>query len=396
MGELREVYQNMKDWNTEKNELTWKLLMEGYTADNHPDHVEWVDYKHEFQYTRKFLQNSIWEAPCGLQKKGLFITGEMGYMRIRWCPENNNTCFCCPHDHSYCEKNHEYLRGEIPSGSGMVRCSFKLSERPYDYENSIEKVEAEKEAERKRLLKELYQKLGRSGHCDCINWDRKSKRWIVSYNPWSCVSGNCRYSMCIITGQELSEKKGNVFFDLKVTRVRHDDTFFDGEKVVTITKGVKALKKSISLTICEAYAKHCAAEILSTERLKLHNELFFNPDMEVEVLNVRAERRESRDLIQDLIDVREGIHVEHASDMIKQSKEAKSERKAAAKKKKAERLERKQIEKWKSYLEDHEATIKYAEDEGLNIDFLKQQAVKELGKKGIQITPKIEQFSMLA
>ena len=66
----------------------------------------------------------------------------------------------------------------------------------------------------------------------------------------------------------------------------------------------------------------------------------FDPDLKIEIINVRAERRVCRDLEQDLADIRKGILVVHESDQLKQKKEQKKERR----KKRLERVQKK-IEK---------------------------------------------------
>ena len=64
----------------------------------------------------------------------------------------------------------------------------------------------------------------------------------------------------------------------------------------------------------------------------------------VEILNIRAERRESRDLLQDLHDIREGITIVHASDQEKRNKELKKQNRAKQKEKRERRLEQKIVQ----------------------------------------------------
>ena len=66
-------------------------------------------------------------------------------------------------------------------------------------------------------------------------------------------------------------------------------------------------------------------------------------DIEVEILNVRAEAKPSRDLMQDLQDIQDGVDVVHASDMEKWQRENKSEKKRLAREKRIARLEKRLI-----------------------------------------------------
>lgn len=69
----------------------------------------------------------------------------------------------------------------------------------------------------------------------------------------------------------------------------------------------------------------------------------------IEILNVKVQQRESRDLNQDLEDIQNGIRVTHASDQIKQVKEAKRQRKNDRREKREQKLAEKIIQNgWQS------------------------------------------------
>ena len=110
--------------------------------------------------------------------------------------------------------------------------------------------------------------------------------------------------------------------------------FLPDETICTITKGVKHLRASE--TICEAIVKYGRRWIQSTVYLQNHSFCFFGGV--IEVLNLRYEKRESRDLLQDLQDVSAGITVFHQSDIIKQDKAAKSARRIESQKRREERF----------------------------------------------------------
>lgn len=64
----------------------------------------------------------------------------------------------------------------------------------------------------------------------------------------------------------------------------------------------------------------------------------------VEVTNIRAEQRESRDLMQDLQDINDGIEIVHASDQKKREKDQKKARRQTAAEKRIQKLEKKLID----------------------------------------------------
>nr|WP_300658735.1 hypothetical protein [uncultured Acetatifactor sp.] len=128
---------------------------------------------------------------------------------------------------------------------------------------------------------------------------------------------------------ELDEKKGNVFYDVKIRRQRSDldGTLFEGQADTSITRGWKLFSHPVGMDICRACAKLCRDKIEWKVRMEYSSELFhaeyYGKEFSVEVLDIRAERRESRDLMQDLEDIRSGIRVAHASDMEKLEAKAK-------------------------------------------------------------------------
>ena len=46
-----------------------------------------------------------------------------------------------------------------------------------------------------------------------------------------------------VRGRILTKEKGNVFYDVRVSTIRKDETLFDGEMKVLIIKGRKLLEK---------------------------------------------------------------------------------------------------------------------------------------------------------
>lgn len=335
------------------NALTSKLLAAGYTKDDNFEYIRWNENWNEFEYTHKFISYMVLEAPCGLLMHGKsFNGGAMSYMGIDWTLENNNAVYACPYKRVNCELNHEYLR--VPTGgrNNFVECAFHFANEAYNYDNSYEKVLDELNAVKARKRQEFFGKLKWNQAaigCACIRWDNDKMGWCAEYDPAECA-GNCaEREVCALTGKRLYGQKGNVFYDVKITTVRHDGSLFDGEETTTIIKGKKAFSEPKPIAICEAYAKKCGHLILHKEKAERYNALFNSQDITIEVLNVRAEYRESRDLLQDLKDVQEGIEVIHESDLKKQQAEAKRERAAKAKEEKMRHRNKKTTDGNKPY-----------------------------------------------
>ena len=139
-------------------------------------------------------------------------------------------------------------------------------------------------------------------------------------------------------------KKGNVFYDEKVTRKIAGEGMFQEYEQVTVTKGKRLLTRTVPLQICEAIAKYSVHDIRRRLLLNWHSGLYFNPGLKVEFINFRAEKRESRDLLQDLNDVANGITVVHEADQVKQKAEYKRQRRMAAADRKIAAAEKKIVQ----------------------------------------------------
>lgn len=320
----------------EYNLLTQRLLAQGYTAENYPDYVRLPsgcygkdplqNLNDGFEYTAAYRNQMVFKTGCGLLVKGSCFTGSMGYMGITWIPENDNPVICCPYRKDSCGKRNPILGGPMGGGTAkLFQCDCHQTSESYVYEKSIEKVRDDESRE----IKQKYDKFVKSKNGHVCHWHARynywTGEWSQNYDPMTCAR-MCTNTgkTCDLTHKPVSKKNGNVFYDVKVSYIRHDGTLFDGQEVVKINKGVRLFETAKSMTICEAMAKR-KQEIQKKEEMKRHAEILLR-GWKVEVLNIRAEQRESRDLMQDLQDIQEGIQITHASDLDKFAKEAKKER----------------------------------------------------------------------
>lgn len=338
------------------NLLTQKLLSEGYTIDNYPDYVRipgscWgknqlQNLDHGFVYTVSYRDKMVFKTGCGLLVKGShFCNGHMSYMGKEWTIENDCPTITCPYRKNSCELRNPILGGA--HGSGMCKmlfCDCHRTDELYDYEKSFDKVRDDESRERKRKYNEFSdRKRGHVCHWH-MSYNDWTGKWMQQYDPMICA----RHCMnigrdCDLTGKPVSKKKGNVFYDVKVSYVRNDGTLFDGQEVAKINKGVRLFETAKSITICEQVVKRCIKDIEDMEYQKRHAEIILH-GWKVEVVNVRAEQRESRDLMQDLQDIRDGIEVVHESDLINKNKETKKEKRKQAQENRVKKLEKKLVD----------------------------------------------------
>ncbi len=393
----------------EYNELTKRLLAEGYTAENYPKdkvHIANGCYGRNgnpldnlyggFEYNRIYYESFVYKTGCGMFVKGKNVLGDMGFMGEEWCHENDNPVIRCPYDKAECPDNDSRLH--ITFGGGLCIQNWCVCHRtgePYDYENSFEKAEKEREEERDRKYKE-YSDAHNGRICENhMFFDERTRTWALHYDPSRCA--RLCYSQnnhCPIMGKQLSKKRGNVYYDVKTSVIpdmrNKQISMFDQEKVVSITKGIRFFDKPCSMDICEAFVKANAEEKINSYYQDNHSfEKLINPTWEFEILNIRAEQRESRDLMQDLLDIRDGIRITHASDSQKEKKEQKSQKWQQAKEKRIAAMEKRVLSVGYGNMETFEqdrACKLLGFDRIDELEEIREEKIKEEQEKPVQLS----------
>lgn len=316
----------------ELNKLTQRLFAEGYTKDRHPDYVDDWTYQSEFyggfEYSRAKKNSMVFSTPCGLLIQGSYWnSGIMSYMGVTWSMENDNPTIRCPYSKVGCALNHEFLRDRAVGS--QVECACHEVTVPYDYNRSWDIIEDEEQAVQEDLLKAYKQKMkGRVCREHC-RFDSQKQQWRQLYDPIHvCAQRRC--SFCSILQKELSRSRGNIFYDVKISTKVSGNGLFPDEYPVQIIKGKKFLEHPASMDICRIIARWFQREIIEREEGHYRRELFFAQHhgqyFQMEVFNIRAERRETRDEAQDLAEREAGYIVTHNSDQEKALREGKRAR----------------------------------------------------------------------
>ena len=221
----------------------------------------------------------------------------------------------------------------------------------------------------------------------------QQQAWTMKFDPMVCAS-SCQNigGICSFTKKPISSKRGNVFYDIHIEYIRHDGTLFDGEIVKSVRKGVRLFDTNRSLTICEHVAKHCQSEIIEKVNSQYHSEIFLH-NLKVTVQNIRCEARESRDLLQDLEDAKNGISISYDSDIRKGDKLQKKIRKAAANDKKKKRLMKILLDPDRGYASLEEYSVDYihankwfSDEELATFEHERQQKIREITNQPIQLS----------
>lgn len=395
------------------NLLTQKLLAEGYTADDHPDYVyvskgwDKEDLLNNpyggFEYYGWYTYGKTFRTPCGLQCKGTSCMTGLSRGNIVFSFENDMATVRCPYNDKECMRRHPLLHG---SEDLNVRCNVLMTDEEYCYEGSVEGI-LKLDDDRIRREKIGFNLMHQGRTCDThMRYDDEKKEWQMRYNPCECARLRCNGKhgeafeecqlICPILGRPLDKRKGNVFYDIKVTSQRRDldGTLFEGLVDTQIEKGVRFLERPVSMDICQNIVKLCRDEIESWVKLnRYHAELFFaeyyGRVFTVEIVNIRAEQRESRDLMQDLQDIKAGIQVFHASDAKRESEENKKERREKAKEKRIDAIEKKILDIGFGNLEwiDRNRAYKLLDSDRIDeLEAMREANLKKEQEKPVQLS----------
>lgn len=335
--------------------MTERLLAQGVSLDDHttwPEDV-WRCDPNNFAFKRELRFMPTWESPCGLliRSHGDFW-GETWVGGEFHCAENDNPLFGCPRPGAPCAHR-------LPYPAGM-NCQFHRTDRVWAESGSCERLIRDRLA-REQQWREVQMRdhPGFDGFCANL---RKNElpdgmfRYEKNYWLERCISLKCKNTQCPCLGwKERDVRPANIFYDLYIERRFTEGLVPYSEK--SIIKGLKVFDKAVAMHDAELalriWEKNPNARTLPSQMLRrldvavnLENnigskEVYFvrthgklherECRVHAEIRNIRVARQEGRDLMQDLQDVRDGITVQHASDMQKAAKAQKNERYQAGK-----------------------------------------------------------------
>ena len=152
-----------------------------------------------------------------------------------------------------------------------------MTKEEYCYEGSVEHILKLHDNEIRR--QEVSFRLQKNGRVcrEHMRFNRDTLEWEMNYDPYHCGSSRCA-GMCPVLGHELDKKKGNVFYDVKISYLRNDlnGTLFEGQVDTRIIKGKKLFDHPVSMDIGKICARLCQDRI--REKVRRHNftQLFFS------------------------------------------------------------------------------------------------------------------------
>ena len=330
------------------NALTELLYAAGYTKDDAaelPYGVRWCDSWGYFEYTLQFECLTVWETPCGLLKDGIKPNGWSSYLGVDYAPENNNEACGCPYyEEVFCPRMRP-----TPAGMKLLgdNCQLHLSNRVFDHEQSIDKIEDAWDRAANRAREALS---GPLRLCRRMAYNRFERRFGASRDVSECL--NCPQQVCVLSGAKRDISKVNIVFD--VLREWNYKIGLINSSEKTITKGVKVFDRPVIKAGAEVWLNSERFGFSDHKSQQDHRDEYFSEhhgetgfgeydyfNFTFTVQNIRIESiRAKRDLDQDLADIAEGLRVIHATDTKKAAAAAKKARIATARQNKLKRLEK--------------------------------------------------------
>ena len=260
----------------EKNLLTQKLLAEGWTKQNPPDYCDnYCWYYGGFTYSYDFKQKMIFKTPCGLFAQFSSVIEGGSYMGIDWSIENNCVPVKCPYYQSKepCALNHPYLeqsRAKCTDGTLFPKdCAVTVTDEPYDYEHSVEKLYNHQHELKKRKIEEFIAK--KNGHvCEFqLSYCKATETVRQRYNFQECITMGCTF--CTLRQKDMTGKKVNIFYDVETKYTIKGEGLIPDEQKTAVKKNIKFTKHPITEELAKCILKEVEKELQSMKEFEAEN-----------------------------------------------------------------------------------------------------------------------------
>ena len=154
-----------------------------------------------FIYKRAITNDFVYKTGCDKFVLGINVNSDMCYMGVQWCYENDNPT---------CPDNDPLLHGVLGGGLCIqCQCVCHKTDEIYNYENSIEKADDERDAKKKQKNND-YSNAHQGRICaNHMFFNERTREWRLDYTPNGCAKiCYSQNSYCPILGRQLNRKKG--------------------------------------------------------------------------------------------------------------------------------------------------------------------------------------------
>lgn len=210
-------------------------------------------------------------------------------------------------------------------------CSCHRTNRPYDYEHSLERLSAEISEE----IMRRYLEITGGCYCACVELDNGMVK--VQYDVKRCIQQRCRNGFCVVRKQTRDLHLVNIYYDVRRTWVSRTGLLEDTR--TTLTKGIRVFPQAVARTDAELWLKSNPdyGPLQSKSSFQgpstapgagIHDFSAFHYLVE----NIRIAHSDRRDTQKDQQDIDAGIQVVHAADQKRAEADEKRVARALARK----------------------------------------------------------------
>lgn len=269
------------------------------------------------------VKDTVWESECGLlfsaennPNTNILHFGTCWIGDVEYSDKVGKNPLRCPYGER-CEKStlHSSLHP-------YYDCVASLTDKQYNYETSGDKIYLDYYHEYKLNCEKIAVKRTTGQARECYRLEHAG-RGVVKFREGTCKDINCMNSICVMTGKSRDTTLVHIFGDRRY--------IIDAGRLTeheAVTKGIRCTKHQIPKDIADKL-------IIEYENMSERQWGWMNHHPKP--TRFYTSQRTTKDLLQDLQDAKEGIEVQHASDIEAKAKKEKSKRLLKAREKREAR-----------------------------------------------------------
>ena len=172
-------------------------------------------------------ESIVWETDCGLliagdSDIGLGLdAGDCSFGGICYSVENGNPLVRCPFGRKDCSA--------IPKDFILPMCPCHCTSCAYDYEQSMERVQAEANTRQKAA----YMSLTGGRYCACVEVDNGKIK--ATYDVGQCIRNSCKNEYCVLRREKRDLRTVNIYYDVRRTWITRTGLLEDTRIKLTIS-----------------------------------------------------------------------------------------------------------------------------------------------------------------
>lgn len=168
-------------------------------------------------FSEEYKFGLVLKTPCGLFCKYENVLEGTSYMGIEWCVEEDHAICFCPYTtlNSRCSQNNAILEDfwEHTNKGSQHWCELKLTNEPYVYENSVEKLLKEHYVRKSEGLNRIKEQRNGRLCTNQLEYSDQEEKWYDKFEPIHCINQNCRF--CSLRNTENRKSHSYIAYDIE-------------------------------------------------------------------------------------------------------------------------------------------------------------------------------------